>query len=328
MKFVRIAALGLVLLGTIHAAAPPAAAEDSSPGECMAVDDASAGKLIETLHGEAIDPAAVGALMEPEVRYFSSDWGSLQGRDAVVAAFTDAKSTFDGLSQTAEEVLVDAPYVVVRNVLRARQVGEYAGIAPTGNETEVSAISVYRLNCGMIAEAWNFYDHLGQMAQMSDAYAAYQVEVAPSAEMDASCAPPTREDMETLVRAWFTDFFVNDPVMDPAEILNSDMVVHFTAGPDAVGIDAIEQSRDRWWAAFPDLRYRHGDIIVDGDLAAELFIAVGTDEGGFLGEEPTGKPVMLEGVVMQRVNCGRFVEQWGEADIAGAMKQLGVDGLK
>lgn len=326
-RLARILVLAVALLGSIHAGELPAGAVSDSPGECAAIDEASVGKIVDTIHGATIDPVAVGALMEPDVRYVSSTWGVLTSRDEVIAAFTDVAETFDGLSRLPEEVLVDDPYVVVRYVIRGTHVAEYKGIAPTGKDTAASAIAVYRLHCGMIAEGWNFVDQLGRLGQISDDYAAFAVETAPSAELDASCAPPSHEDMETVLREWWADIFVTAPTADPSEMLDPDVVAHFSAGPDAVGLDAWRTSRAKWWAAFPDLRYRHGETIVDGDLAAALFTATGTDEGGFLGEQPSGESMVLDGVLIVRVNCGKVVELWAEADIAGALQQLGTDGL-
>ena len=150
----------------------------------------------------------------------------------------------------------------------------------------------------------------------------------PSPDGDASCAPPTREDMETMLRQWYSEIWVPKPMTDDTTMVSPNIVAHFSVGPDVSGIEGWRKSRSWWWTAFPDLRYRPGEAIVDGDLVATHFTATGTDEGGFLGEEPTGKPMTLDGVLILRVNCGKIVELWAESDIIGVMAQLGTDGRK
>ncbi|MGI9252857.1 MAG: ester cyclase [Thermomicrobiales bacterium] len=322
MRFGRIAVMGLVLLGSVHAVALPAAAEDAAPGACAALDQEAVQTVLDAVHGPVLDAAKIGSVLEENVVYNSPMWGVVTGQDAVVAAYEDLASSISDLSLEPEEVLVDAPYLVVRYGISGMHTGDFEGMAGTGKKVESSGITIYRMHCGMVSEAWVHFDFLGMMAQMDDDYAAFMpAEPVPTRVMADSCPDPTSEDMETLVRQMYTEAWTRTP--DLAAVLEPDVVLHSALGPDIVGIDAVEPLRSNYFVAFPDLEYRHGEIISDGDLAATWWTATGTDTGGFLGLEPTGKMMVLDGITIYRAHCGKIGEIWTESDLYDVRRQLG-----
>lgn len=76
--------------------------------------------------------------------------------------------------------------------------------------------------------------------------------------------------------------------------------------------------------AFPDLRIAEVDSIREGDKAAFRWVMSGTHEGEFMGVAPTGKPVEAMGMDVVRLSDGEIVEHWGEFDVMGMLRQLGV----
>ena len=50
--------------------------------------------------------------------------------------------------------------------------------------------------------------------------------------------------------------------------------------------------------------------------------------GEWLGIKPTGKRIQLRGINLDRVQAGRIVEHWGEADTIGMLMQMGLNPLK
>lgn len=321
MNITRVAALGLVLLGTIHTHAMPAAAEDAAPGACAVLDDAAVQTVLGAMHGSTFDPAAVEAIMEENVILTTPLSEVLTGRDAVVSAYQELASSFTGLSLQQEEALVDDPFLVVRYNLTGTHTGDFGEMAATGKDVATSAMTVYRMHCGQVAEAWIQLDYLGLMAQLDEEYSAFMpAEPVPTRVLTDTCPAPTAADMETLVRQMHTEAWTRSP--DLAAVLDPDVVLHSALGPDIVGIAAVEPLRKRYFEAFPDLEYRRGEIIADGDLAAMMWTAVGTDKGGFLGLEPTGKVMILDGISIYRGHCGKIAEIWTESDLAGVREQL------
>ncbi len=76
--------------------------------------------------------------------------------------------------------------------------------------------------------------------------------------------------------------------------------------------------------AFPDLRVADADSISEGDKAAFRWVMAGTQEGEFMGTAPTGKRVEAMGMDVVRLAGGEIVEHWGEFDVIGLLRQLGV----
>ena len=64
--------------------------------------------------------------------------------------------------------------------------------------------------------------------------------------------------------------------------------------------------------------------IRQGDMVAWHARMSGTHEGAFMGIEPTGKPVTVEGMGMQRIVDGKIAEEWDIIDVMGLMQQIGV----
>ncbi len=65
-----------------------------------------------------------------------------------------------------EDAVAQGDRVAVRTMQRGTHEGEFFGIAPTGRQVEFSAMAVYRLEGGLIAEEWIETDRLGLLAQL------------------------------------------------------------------------------------------------------------------------------------------------------------------
>ena len=95
----------------------------------------------------------------------------LDGREsgpAGVKQFVAAlRAGFRDLTLEIDEVLVSGDKVVVRwHTVRQTHTGPYRGIPPTGRRVRMSAIEIFRLDDGRIAEAWLELDALGGVRDM------------------------------------------------------------------------------------------------------------------------------------------------------------------
>src|SRR6266542_2859125 len=64
------------------------------------------------------------------------------------------RTAFPDLVETIEELVAEGDFVVERMSFRATHLGEFMGIAPTGKAVSWSAIAIYHLQGGRIAECW------------------------------------------------------------------------------------------------------------------------------------------------------------------------------
>jgi steroid delta-isomerase-like uncharacterized protein len=88
----------------------------------------------------------------------------------------------------------------------------------------------------------------------------------------------------------------------------------------APGIKAKLQTLRR---AFPDLRFILEDLIGEGERVAARYHWEGTQQGEFMGLQPTGKKVSVRGMDFYRLQNGRIVEHWDNVDEIGLLRQLG-----
>ena len=78
--------------------------------------------------------------------------------------------------------------------------------------------------------------------------------------------------------------------------------------------------------AFPDLQIVLDEIFDAGETVAYRFRATGTHLGAFLGFTPTGRSIHIEGLGIDRIEDGKFIERWMQFDAFGLLQQLGVLG--
>lgn len=73
--------------------------------------------------------------------------------------FSDLRIEIDFL--LAEDDRVDCHFVAL-----FKHTGEFAGVAPTGKQIRVPAISTFRIAAGKLAEAWEIYDSGDMVGQI------------------------------------------------------------------------------------------------------------------------------------------------------------------
>jgi steroid delta-isomerase-like uncharacterized protein len=79
-------------------------------------------------------------------------------------------------------------------------------------------------------------------------------------------------------------------------------------------------------AAFPDLRYKIVDLLVDGERAAIHWRAAGTQMGPFGPVPPTGQVVSYSGATFLRFDGdGKISDVWSVNELFQVLQQLGVE---
>jgi steroid delta-isomerase-like uncharacterized protein len=76
--------------------------------------------------------------------------------------------------------------------------------------------------------------------------------------------------------------------------------------------------------AFPDLQCMIEDEIVEGDKIAAHWTMRGTHKGLFLGNSPTNKPILVQGLIYARIENNQIIENWTMIDQMGVLQQLGL----
>jgi steroid delta-isomerase-like uncharacterized protein len=119
------------------------------------------------------------------------------------------------------------------------------------------------------------------------------------------------------VRRWYEEFNQrNLTIVD--ELFTPDYVYH---NPPTTlhGPEEFKQFLSLYLTAFPDARFTVEDDIAEGDLVASRATLRGTHQGEFMGIPPTGKPVTVTGIAIDRIVGGKFVEGWLNFDACGIL---------
>jgi steroid delta-isomerase-like uncharacterized protein len=118
----------------------------------------------------------------------------------------------------------------------------------------------------------------------------------------------------------------NDPDLSKldelADIATPDIVDH-AAGPDEQsGLAGLRDTFVRWRSAFPDFVATIDDQIAEGDKVVTRWTLRGTHLGDYLGIAPTGRPVSMPAVSIDRIANGRITDEWYFADHLALLRQL------
>src|SRR5207244_10272539 len=79
------------------------------------------------------------------------------------------------------------------------------------------------------------------------------------------------------------------------------------------------------WFVIEDLNLTIEDMFCEGDLVVSRHESSGSHDADVMGIPATGKPVILEGITITKVNDdGKITDAWTSWDILGLLMKLGV----
>lgn len=134
--------------------------------------------------------------------------------------------------------------------------------------------------------------------------------------------PTTTEENKRLVEKHIESFNEKD-LTAFLETLAENAVIH-GANEDYEGTDGLERFAATQVERFPDGRITVEDLFAAGNRVALRFTLTGTQQGPFLGADPTGQEVQMSGMAICRVEDGEIAEIWLESDQSGVLQQFGV----
>ena len=108
------------------------------------------------------------------------------------------------------------------------------------------------------------------------------------------------------------------------EILSMDFIDHDPVTGQLPGLNGYKQMVKDFRDAFPNLRVKNEDVIVEGNKIVVSWTAYGIQSGHLMNIPPTNKHVTLKGIDILLVVNNKITERWGEFDAMGMLSQLGV----
>jgi steroid delta-isomerase-like uncharacterized protein len=135
----------------------------------------------------------------------------------------------------------------------------------------------------------------------------------------------TYEQIVEANRATFAAWNAHDPDA-VAAVFADDAVIRDVGSQEPVrGRDAIRQRAADMLMAFPDFRLTQLDLVVGENANADRWEVSATHSGPFLGMDPTGHRIQVEGATFSHFDSdGLVVEDIHFWDVGALLAQLGV----
>ncbi len=112
------------------------------------------------------------------------------------------------------------------------------------------------------------------------------------------------------------------------EVYVTDSAYYFPSGiTEPLSLEQEIEQFKMFHNAIPDLVHNIEEIISVGDKVIVRFNARGTNTGDIeeMGIPATGKTVEVSSIAIWRIENGKVVEEWQEADMLGFMQQFGFE---
>jgi steroid delta-isomerase-like uncharacterized protein len=133
----------------------------------------------------------------------------------------------------------------------------------------------------------------------------------------------TREHIVDLFDRRMSAFNDHD-VETFADTYAEDAVVESPLGGTHQGRAAIAAVVGAFLSALSDATYSQDALIIDGDHVVQVVTMSGTDNGGFMGMAPSGRPAQLPMVLVCQVADGLVTHERRIYDFTGMLVQIGV----
>jgi steroid delta-isomerase-like uncharacterized protein len=132
---------------------------------------------------------------------------------------------------------------------------------------------------------------------------------------------------EEVVEGWFLEVWNENKPELMGEYFAEDGLAHGLGERGAVVIGPAEYAPfyELFRSAFPDITFTILDHVVDGDKIASRWEATMTHTGEFLGIPPTGRRAKIGGILIARIEDGKYAEVWNNWDVKALFDQLDVD---
>ena len=134
--------------------------------------------------------------------------------------------------------------------------------------------------------------------------------------------PDDRTD--SLIHRIFDQAFNQGTLAVVDEVVAPDGVTHTPTWGIPNNREGFKQLIAMFRSAFPDLQCTVEDEINEGDKVAAHWTIRGTHTGLFLGNRPTSRPMVVQGMMFAHAANGQITEGWTLIDQMSILQQLGI----
>ncbi|HEX7973233.1 MAG TPA: ester cyclase [Anaerolineales bacterium] len=128
----------------------------------------------------------------------------------------------------------------------------------------------------------------------------------------------------SLVQRFFDLAFNQGDLGIIDELVAADGAISSVSWGSSTSRTGLKQLIAAFRIAFPDLHSTVEDEIREGGKLAACWTMRGTHLGAYQGNPPTGRPVVVQGMLYAHTENGRIVAGWILVDQIGILQQLGI----
>jgi steroid delta-isomerase-like uncharacterized protein len=241
--------------------------------------------------------------------------GMPPGRESLKQAYRLFSQAFPDVYFTLEDLVAEGDRVAARGTVRGTHRGDFFGLPATGKQATWTGIHIFRIADDKAVEGWLELDQLSLMQQLGAIPAAHAAD-----GHDASLTPVDQN--KALFRRLIDELW-NGGRLEAADELFADDAYSPSMPGLPRGPEGVKQVVSMFRAAFPDLTIAIDDLVGEGDTVVGRLTERATHKGEFMGVAPTGKPITLTEIAINRYLNGKIVESSFELDMYGLLQQLG-----
>lgn len=115
------------------------------------------------------DLAVLDQIASPDIVHHGGAFPDAHGIEAVKDGVRSQLAVYPDITLGIDATITDGDLVAVRWSGTGTNEGEFLGHAPSGKETVISGINIYRVNCGKIVESWSEINGIGMLRQIQAA---------------------------------------------------------------------------------------------------------------------------------------------------------------
>jgi steroid delta-isomerase-like uncharacterized protein len=129
---------------------------------------------------------------------------------------------------------------------------------------------------------------------------------------------------KSIVRRLLEEAFNQGDLTIVDELLAPNGISHHSSWGTPANRMGLKQLIAMFRMAFPDLSCAVEDEITQHNKVAAHWKMCGTHRGQFLGNPPTSKPIVVQGLIYARIENKQIIESWIMIDQMGVLQQLGL----
>lgn len=131
------------------------------------------------------------------------------------------------------------------------------------------------------------------------------------------------EDKKAVVRRFIDEMVNTGQTEQLLAVIADDYVDYYSKSTSLSGPEMAMSHIEAVRSTYPDLVVEVIEQYCDGDVVISTVRGIATHKGKWLNIEPTNKPIVIEGVIIDRVVDGKIVSHSGFANTFEALLVIG-----